>query len=61
MRPMKPVQLKKKSNVKPYLVTSIFWIVVAGLIIGFMAYGNAKYVSGMNAGFDKAQSLLQAK
>lgn len=50
---------KKKPQVKVIVLTSIFWILTAAVIVGFVIYGEAKYNSGINAGFDKAQSLLQ--
>lgn len=51
----------KKEKVKLVAFTSLFWVVAAALVVGFLAYGNAKYNSGVNAGFDKAQELLQNK
>lgn len=52
---------RKKTNTKSIVITSAFWIIAAGLVVGFIAYGNARYNSGVNAGFDRAQSLLEAK
>lgn len=54
-------QVKKPNNNKSVIATSVFWIVLAGLIVGFIMYGNARYNSGVMAGFDRAQTLLQAK
>jgi hypothetical protein len=51
----------KKQISKVIFFTSLFWISIASLVITFFAYGNARYNSGVNAGFDKAQALLQSK
>jgi hypothetical protein len=52
---------EKKQSGKIIFYTSLFWIIIATLVITFFAYGNARYNSGVNAGFDKAQTLLQSK
>jgi hypothetical protein len=53
--------MKKKPQMKVIVLTSIFWILTAVVVVGFVIYGEAKYNSGINAGFDKAQTLLQQK
>lgn len=54
-------QVKPPKNSKPVVITSVFWILVAALVIAFIMYGNAKYNSGVMAGFDRAQNLLQSQ
>ena len=54
MNPTKP-----KKQTKVIVITSLFWILVAAIVVGFVIYGEAKYNSGVTAGFDKAQVLLQ--
>lgn len=49
---------KRDKNVKSIAATSVFWIVLAALVVGFILYGNAKYQSGVTAGYEQAKTLI---
>lgn len=53
----KPTKEQVK-NGKLIFVTSIVWVAIAAVAIGFVKYGEYKYADGMVKGFQEARATL---
>lgn len=52
---------KKNSNVKVIVMVSLFWVVLAATVIGYIQNGQAQYNKGVFDGMSKTKAILQAK
>lgn len=51
----------QKNTIKVVAITSLVWIVLAGVAIGFIKYGEYQHASGMLKGFESARDILHTR
>jgi hypothetical protein len=55
---MKKPTKEQMKTAKLIVVTSLVWITIAAVAVGFIKYGEYKYTDGMVKGFQEARATL---
>lgn len=57
----RPSNKSKSGSAKTIVLVSLFWIVIAATVIGFIQNGQAQYNKGVFDGMSKTKVILQSK